>query len=136
MHQISTQIRLFLNRRPTLHPGEGVSTIKFRPSIPKSMVIRPSSPRRRPGRMSPSPNPLGGAPVFSCSYPNRDDAMAATPDLDAMRARALAQTAAAHRRNGYGHRNRKKTHRRWAHHDVDHGLPRPGDEPQTQDEFR
>jgi hypothetical protein len=30
----------------------------------------------------------------------------------------------------------KKTHRRWAHHDVDHGLPRPGDEPRTQDEFR
>ena len=58
--------------------------------------------------MSPSPNPLGGAPVFSCSYPNRDDAMVATPDLDAMHARALAQTATAHRRNGYGHHNRKK----------------------------
>ena len=32
--------------------------------------------------MSPSPNPLGGALVFLCSYPNRDDAMAATPNLD------------------------------------------------------
>jgi hypothetical protein len=76
---------------PSDHPAtarslwdEGVSTIKSKPSITESMVTRPSSPGRWPGRLSPSP-------IRPFPSPESDDAPA-TPRRRASRRHANART--------------------------------------------